>query len=346
MAQATMLATLSLLGRMIGGAEDGIAGKVRRAVASTAPSSGAAHSGTVAVIERRPAAGSAAGHACKRVLPQCERRVRSDVAAVRAIAWSVGCWNEPLAAALQRVALDVEAEVDMAAERERAAIVAGALRHPRYTALDVHPMVPVPGRCTSRVFVYEYAPGAPLAPGHGADVLRRYALAFFWLLHADGIVLMDPSPQNAIVGPERDGVHPLTLIDAGACRALSAGERRAARALHCSRGEPGALRTALGGPGVSNAVVDSIAAFSAPFWDSGVRFPDFGEAFHRLAGPALLSEPLDPDVAPVARAVLVMARTIAQLGHDRIDVAAAMRDIEAYYALHGEADGGDEICGA
>ena len=341
-----MLATLSLLGRLIGGVEDGVAGKVRRAVASSTPSSGTAHSGTVAVVERRPAAGTAAGYACKRVLPQCERRVRSDVAAVRAIAWSVGCWNEPLGAALQRVAGDVEAEVDMAAERERAAAVTGALRGPRYAALGVRALVPVPERCTARVFVYEYVPGTPLTPGHGADILRRYVLAFFWLLHAEGIVLMDPSPQNVIVGPDRDGPRTLTIIDAGACRALTAGERRAARALHCSRGEPGALRAALGGPGVSAAVVDSIAAFSAPFWDSGVHFPSFGEVSRRLAGPALLSEPLDPDVAPVARAVLVMARTIAQLGHDRIDVVAAMRDIEAYYALHGETDDETRVCKA
>ena len=79
--------------------------------------------------------------------------------------------------------------------------------------------------------------------------------------------------------------------------------------------------------------------------NSGVRVPDFSEAFHLLAGPSLLSEPLDPNVAPVARAVLVMARTIAQLGHDRIDVAAAMRDIEAYYALHGETDSGAGVYG-
>ena len=60
-----MLATLSLLGRLIGGAEDGAAGKVRRAVTSTTLSSGTAHSGTVAVVERRPAAGTTAGYACK-----------------------------------------------------------------------------------------------------------------------------------------------------------------------------------------------------------------------------------------------------------------------------------------
>lgn len=336
-----MIATMSLLWRLVTGANDGVSGKLRRTwAASATPSSGTTHSGTVAVIERRPAAGTAAGHACKRVLPQCERRVRSDVAAVRAIAWSVGCWNEPLSTALQRLACDVEAEVDMAAERKRAVVMANALRGARYAALGVYPMIVVPERCTSRVFVYEYAPGTPLAPGHGVDVLCRYVIAFFWLLHAEGIVLMDPSPLNAIVGSDVNGNRSLTLIDAGACRTLSASEHRAARALHCSHGEPGALRAALGGSKVSAAVVDAVSGFSVPFWDSGARFPDFGETARQLAGPALLSEPLDPDVAPVARAVLVMARTIAQLGHDRIDVVAAMRDIETYYALHGETDSG------
>ena len=107
------------------------------------------------------------------------------------------------------------------------------------------------------------------------------------------------------------------------------GAWRAAKALHLSRGRPERLRAALGG--VSDDVAAAVAEFSEPFWSPRAAFPDFSRALLLLASPARLGEALSPDAAPIARAMAVLARTIVQLGHARIDVASAMRDIERRY---------------
>ena len=320
-----MIAAAGLIGRLVVGSDDGVAGKVARVLGGGAAA--AVHRGTIADVERRVhACGAVRGH--KSVPPEREARTRDDVAALRALAWAIGTCNAPLADSVRRTAADIEAELDMGTELARTIALGVALRGAAYAALAVTALVPVPDLCGARELVYAWAPGAPLSPEHGPGALRRYVLAFFELMHTDGIIMLDASPQNVIVEP---GTGALTLIDAGATRAMSNAERCAARALHLSRGRPEQLRAALGGPGVSDEVVAAVGEFSKPFWDPAVAFPDFGRALWLVASPARVAEALSPGAAPVARAMVVIGRTISQLGFSRIDVASAMRDIESAY---------------
>ena len=320
-----MLAVAHLLLRVVQQSDDGAPAKLRKVLSDRGEAS-LSTSGTVATIDIRTSPCGQEIRAYKRVPAGRIENIGRDVSALKTLAWSMTIWNERLGSCIGQLASDLEAEINMQSEYQRAATVARAVRDPFYAQIAVDAIQPVPSDSRHDVFAYVYVPGSTLHARHDANIVRRYVRAFFRLMHVDGIVLMDASASNAIVSD--DGTR-LTLIDAGASRVMTAGERSAARVLHCSEGNVEHLHRALGN--VTRDVADAVAQFSRPFWDSSASFPDFRDAIERIGTLALLTQRVDPNVAPIARAVVVMARTVVQLGYTRIDVASDMVAIKDRY---------------
>lgn len=320
-----MLAVANLLLRVVQQSEDGAPAKLRKVLSNDGEPS-LSTSGTVATIVIRTSPCGQEIRAYKRVPAGRIENIARDVSALKTVAWTMAACNKRLGFCIDQLANDLEAELNMQSEYQRASLVASAVRDPFYAHIAVEAIRPVPTESRHDVFAYVYAPGSTLRARHGIDIVQRYVRAFFRLLHVDGIVLMDASASNAVVSD--DGKR-LTLIDAGASRAMTTGERDAARVLHCSEGNVDLLRHALGD--VTRDVANTVAQFSRPFWDPTVSFPNFREAIERIGTLSLLIQDVDPNVAPIARAVMVMARTIVQLGYTRIDVASDMVEIKHRY---------------
>ena len=312
--------------RMLWGSDCGALAKARRALEDT-PGSACAWSGTVGTVRVVP--GDEGQLLCeKQVKPATRSAVREEAAALRALA-TLSAWVTPrLAASLQATADDLEAEIDMRTERARAEALRAAVEGDEACgALRIEAVRPHLPRCTADTFAYEYVPGAPLGRGVDRCVVQRYVCGFFSLMHRAGVLLLDPSPSNALL--RLDGT--LVLIDAGAARAMTPAERAIARRLHLADTE-GEVRAALGGDAVDGTVARMVWRYTEPFWCSRKEFPPVDDAVALVASVRGLSSELPPSAAGIARAVFGMVRAVQQLGFNAMDTRPFMLEIRALYS--------------
>lgn len=336
-----MLATIKVFGRMAYGSDIGFSGKFADVSRTDgAKDQDSLHTGTIAVVERKEVDGKTL--AIKRLRDGSSEAVAEDAQALRAMA-SVGfqCGLQG-AAALTGIATDLLRELDLVRECRRTHMLRETLARDRYTQLQVSAPVPVDTLSSDSQFVYEYTHGDVLNSGHDQKIIERFVIAYFMLLHLDGIVLMDPRRQNVIVEKDTNNI---VLIDAGATRRMTIAEYQHKTKLHLCGLDRMKIWKELGGAGVSAKLVEVVHSFCQPFWDRDAEFPSVDIIQEFLRTPSLLAEQVDPAISAVTRSMLTLCHTLAELGCKKIDVQDVMCDIKkqltAAAGANGESDPGE-----
>ena len=320
--------------RLVTGDRIGAVGKLH-ALTSAAPDTSTrdgdyTYTGTVGQVIHDPDTGTA----YKYVDSHAVDTVKTEAAALRTVAHMLSWIRPGIANGLCNTADDLEREIDMVNERACARKLSVAVRRlPEHLALHIKPEVP--SECTATTFAYEFTEGVTLGSVVPSDrrfqAARTVAEGFFRLLHSEGILLLDPSERNFVIGPDTGGADGsaclVWIIDAGSTHQLTLEERKAALRLHRARTSASALRAALGGDSVPLAVVSILRSFVAPFWDDTKELPPLERALGLLTSPSALAGDVHAHVVRLVRSVLTLVVMLRRCDCARPCIAGAMAEL-------------------